>query len=149
MNNEFDNTSEILSTLTVSIFILGFAIGPLIFSPLSEIYGRVPILNCCNAFLVVWQLGCALAPNIGAIIAMRFLGGIGGSACRELLPLRFLARNHDIENLKASCLGSRAQVFTHKMSISIRGDKSRHAYEPLETALKTCLTLSTLSLTCL
>lgn len=55
--------------------------GPLVLSPLSEIYGRRPILNYANAFMTVWQLGCALSPNIGALIIMRFLGGLGGSAC--------------------------------------------------------------------
>ena len=100
MNAEFHNTSSILSTLTVSIFILGFAVrhiilgiyypintrqvGPLILSPLSEIYGRRLVLNCSNAFLTVWQLAGALAPNLGSLIAFRFLGGLGGSACLSI-----------------------------------------------------------------
>lgn len=97
MDAEFHNKSAILDSLTVSIFVLGFAvcisvsrpllfpniiqIGPLILAPLSEIYGRHIVLNCSNAFLTIWQLGCALAPNIGSLVIMRFLGGIGGSAC--------------------------------------------------------------------
>jgi multidrug resistance protein len=48
---------------------------------LSEIYGRLPVLNIANALLTVWQIGCALAPNIGSLIAFRFLGGLGGSGC--------------------------------------------------------------------
>lgn len=48
---------------------------------MSEIYGRLPVLNIANALLTVWQIGCALAPNIGSLIAFRFLGGLGGSGC--------------------------------------------------------------------
>lgn len=81
MDAEFHNTSSILSTFTVSIFLLGFAFGPLVLSPLSEIYGRHRILAFSNILLTAFQLGCALAPNLGALIAMRLIAGLGGSAC--------------------------------------------------------------------
>ncbi|OCL04627.1 MFS general substrate transporter [Glonium stellatum] len=81
MDAEFHNTSTILSSFSVSIFVLGFVIGPLFLSPLSEIYGRRPVLNYSNCFFVVWNLGCALAPNLAGLLVMRFLGGVGGSAC--------------------------------------------------------------------
>jgi hypothetical protein len=84
MNTEFGNSSELLSTLTVSIFVLGFAVGPLFLSPLSEIYGRRPVLAFGNSFFVVWQIGCALAPNLGSLIAFRFLAGVGGAACMTI-----------------------------------------------------------------
>ena len=61
-----------------------FQVGPLILSPLSEIYGRRPVLNYANVFLTVWQLAAALAPNLGSLIAFRFLGGLGGSACLSI-----------------------------------------------------------------
>ena len=50
-------------------------------SPLSEIYGRRIILNSSNIFFCAFTLGCALAPSLGGLIAMRFLAGVGGSAC--------------------------------------------------------------------
>ncbi|OCK76525.1 MFS general substrate transporter [Lepidopterella palustris CBS 459.81] len=81
MDAEFHNTSAILSACTVSIFILGYAFGPLFLSPLSEIYGRRPVLDYSNLFFAVWNLGCALCPNLTSLLIMRFLGGIGGSAC--------------------------------------------------------------------
>lgn len=56
-------------------------VGPLFLSPLSEIYGRCIILNISNVFFCAFTLGCALAPNLGGLIAMRFLAGVGGSAC--------------------------------------------------------------------
>ncbi|KAJ5993973.1 MFS general substrate transporter [Penicillium sp. IBT 35674x] len=81
MDETFGVTSTILSALAVSIFVLGFAVGPLIMSPLSEMYGRQIILNFSNLLLSVWQIGCALSPNMASLIVFRFLAGLGGSAC--------------------------------------------------------------------
>lgn len=58
--------------------------GPLFLAPLSEIYGRRIVLSCANWFFVVWQIGCALSPNIAALIVFRLLAGIGGSGCITL-----------------------------------------------------------------
>ncbi|RDW82446.1 MFS general substrate transporter-7 [Coleophoma cylindrospora] len=84
MAAEFHSTSTMLDAFTISIFVLGFAIGPLLLSPLSEIYGRKVVLDCANGFFVVWQIGCALAPNISALLIFRFLAGLGGSGCITL-----------------------------------------------------------------
>ena len=84
MDEDFHNTSSALGALTVSIFVLGYVVGPLFLSPLSEIYGRRPVLSCANLIFCVWQIGCALAPNLGSLIAFRFLAGIGGSGCLTL-----------------------------------------------------------------
>ncbi|KAI5858054.1 major facilitator superfamily domain-containing protein [Tricharina praecox] len=81
MNKEFNNHSSELSSFVVSVFVLGWAVGPLLLSPLSEIYGRRRVLDSGNIFFVVWQIGCALAPNLGSLIAFRFLAGVGGSGC--------------------------------------------------------------------
>jgi multidrug resistance protein len=81
MDMDFHNTDATISAFTVSIFVMGFAVGPLFLSPLSEIYGRRPVLECANTFFCVWQIGYALAPNIGTLIAFRFLAGVGGSSC--------------------------------------------------------------------
>ncbi|KAJ4354355.1 uncharacterized protein N0V89_006090 [Didymosphaeria variabile] len=81
MNADFHNTSQILGAFAVSVFVLGFAVGPLLLGPLSEIYGRRIVLNGANVIFCAFDLGCALAPNLSALIVMRFLGGVGGSAC--------------------------------------------------------------------
>lgn len=81
MDMEFHNTNTTISALSVSIFVLGYAVGPLFLSPLSEIYGRRPVLGCANAFFCVWQIGCALAPSVSSLIVFRFFAGIGGSGC--------------------------------------------------------------------
>ncbi|KAL2831438.1 major facilitator superfamily domain-containing protein [Aspergillus cavernicola] len=78
---EFHVTSTILGTLSVTGYLIGYVTGPLFFSPLSEMFGRRIVLSAANAFFVVFQIGCALAPNISALIVFRFLTGVGGSAC--------------------------------------------------------------------
>ncbi|RFU71727.1 major facilitator superfamily transporter [Trichoderma arundinaceum] len=81
---DFGVTDEILLSLTVSIYLLGYAFGPLLFAPLSEIYGRRIVLSGANWFFVVWQIGCATAPNIACLIVFRLFAGIGGSGCMTL-----------------------------------------------------------------
>ncbi|KAK8152891.1 MFS multidrug transporter-like protein [Phyllosticta citrichinensis] len=73
-------TSEFEQQLSLSIFVLAYAIGPLFLGPLSEIYGRVPVLQLANAFYLAWNLGCGFAQTKGQMIAFRFLAGLGGSA---------------------------------------------------------------------
>ncbi|KAG4028901.1 hypothetical protein MFRU_018g00130 [Monilinia fructicola] len=80
-DKEFHNTSLILSSFTVSIFVLGYVVGPLILAPLSEIYGRRYVLTGGNIIFCVWQIGCALAPSLESLIGFRFLAGLGGSGC--------------------------------------------------------------------
>ncbi|KAF2472292.1 MFS general substrate transporter [Lindgomyces ingoldianus] len=81
VSRDFHNSSQILGAFSVSVFVLGFSFGPLFLSPLSEIYGRLIILNIANVFFCAFNLGCALAPNLTGLIIMRLLAGTGGSAC--------------------------------------------------------------------
>ncbi|OCL08870.1 MFS general substrate transporter [Glonium stellatum] len=73
-------TSEIETQLTLSIFVLAYAIGPLFLGPLSEIFGRVYLLRLSNLFYMAWNLGCGFAQNKEEMIIFRLLSGIGGSA---------------------------------------------------------------------
>jgi multidrug resistance protein len=76
---EFNTQNLQLATFVVSVYILGFAAGPLIIAPLSEIYGRVPVYHICNFGFTIFAVACALAPNMHALIGFRFLNGIFGS----------------------------------------------------------------------
>jgi MFS family permease len=40
---ELGNTSTLLESFAVSIFVLGYSVGSLVLAPLSEIYGRKPV----------------------------------------------------------------------------------------------------------
>lgn len=84
LDEEFGNTNLTLGAMTVSIYLLGYTVGPLLLAPLSEIYGRRPVLSISNIFFCCWQIGCALAPNIQSLIVFRFFSGIGGAGCLTL-----------------------------------------------------------------
>ncbi|TQN72982.1 MFS transporter prlG [Colletotrichum shisoi] len=81
LNEDLGNDDMTLGTLPVSIYLLGYAVGPLFLAPLSEMYGRRPVLNAANAFFCACLAGCALAPSLASLIAFRFLTGVGGSGC--------------------------------------------------------------------
>ncbi|KAI1361780.1 MFS general substrate transporter [Xylaria arbuscula] len=81
---EFGTTDTTKASFPVSIFLLGYAVGPLFLSPLSEIYGRAVVLSSANAFFCIWHIGCALAPSLDALIVFRFLCGVGGAGCMTL-----------------------------------------------------------------
>jgi multidrug resistance protein len=82
--DEFDEHGLVKGSMPVSIFLLGYAVGPLFLSPMSEIYGRNIVLVTANAFFAVWLIGCALAPSIDTLIFFRFMSGVGGSACQTI-----------------------------------------------------------------
>ena len=79
-NAEFGNTDAVLGVMPVSIYLLGYALGPLLLAPLSEIYGRAVVLSSSNVFFCIWFIGVGLAPSLGSLIVFRFLMGVGGSA---------------------------------------------------------------------
>lgn len=66
---DFHESNDVVGSMTVSIYLLCYVVGPAFLAPLSEIYGRRPILATANAFFCCWQIGCAFAPNIAALIA--------------------------------------------------------------------------------
>ncbi|QRW24297.1 major facilitator superfamily transporter [Rhizoctonia solani] len=76
----FGITNSTVAALTLSIFILAYAIGPLFVTPLSEVYGRSWPLHLSNIFFLVFNLACAWAPDTASLIVFRFFAGIGGSA---------------------------------------------------------------------
>ncbi|KAI0060497.1 MFS general substrate transporter [Artomyces pyxidatus] len=71
---------DTVAALTVSIMVVGFGLGPLAWAPLSEIYGRRPLYIIPFSLYVIFNIPCALAPNIGALLVCRFLCGIFASS---------------------------------------------------------------------
>jgi len=77
---QFHIASETEVALTLSIFLLSFAISPLVYAPLSEMFGRTWVLHINNMLFVVFNLGCAFAPSTYYLLAFRFLCGWTGGA---------------------------------------------------------------------
>ncbi|HSS86552.1 MAG TPA: multidrug effflux MFS transporter [Reyranella sp.] len=66
--------------LTLTTYMLGFAIGQLFYGPLSDRYGRRPVLLVGVSFFIVTTLACSLAPSIGSLIGLRVLQGLGAAS---------------------------------------------------------------------
>ncbi|KAH9844481.1 Major Facilitator Superfamily [Teratosphaeria destructans] len=77
---DFKSNNDLLATFVVSVYILGFAMGPLVIAPLSEMYGRLPVYHACNIGFVIMTVACALATNLNMLIGFRFLAGCLGVA---------------------------------------------------------------------
>ena len=75
---EFKSESRELAAFVVSVYVLGFAAGPLLFAPLSEMYGRTWVYHFCNLGFVSFLAASALAPSLDCLIAFRFLSGMFG-----------------------------------------------------------------------
>lgn len=80
MAQEFGIKSDIEQYLLMSIFLLAYALGPFIIAPLSEMYGRVVVLQSTNMFYLVFNTVCGFATSREQMLAFRFLSGFGGSA---------------------------------------------------------------------
>lgn len=69
-----------VATLGLSLFVLGFALGPLFWAPLSEFIGRqLPFFVSFGAMAVLLA-GCTGAQSIEALLVLRFFAGAFGSA---------------------------------------------------------------------
>ncbi|KAF2646003.1 MFS general substrate transporter [Massarina eburnea CBS 473.64] len=77
---DFKTRNVTLVAMTVSIYLLGFALGPMIWAPLSEIYGRLPVYHVSNVIYFSFLWGCAFAHNLDQFLLFRFLSGCGASA---------------------------------------------------------------------
>ncbi|KKA29566.1 hypothetical protein TD95_001654 [Thielaviopsis punctulata] len=78
------NVSDEVSLLTITVFVVGFGVGPMVFAPLSEIYGRRPV-GATLFLAVVFIIPCAVAKNIGTLIVCRAIDGIAFSAPMTLV----------------------------------------------------------------
>ena len=76
---DFNIHDQTLLVLPTSLYLLGYVFGPLAFGPLSETYGRRPIMFIAFAGFTAFTLGCALAPNFAALNVFRLLCGTFGS----------------------------------------------------------------------
>lgn len=91
---DFHSTSNMLEGFMVSVYVLGFAFGPLIIAPLSEMYGRLPLYHSCNLLFIIFTIAAAVASNMGMFIVFRFFMGcfggapmvLGGGTIADLIP---------------------------------------------------------------
>jgi DHA1 family bicyclomycin/chloramphenicol resistance-like MFS transporter len=100
--------SPATAQLTLSVSMVAIAVGTLIYGPLSDRYGRRPILLLGLAVFVAGSLGCALAPDIHVLIAARVLQATGGAA--GMVIARAVARDHYGPNRAAGVIARLTMV---------------------------------------
>lgn len=76
---DFGISSEV-AILGVSMFVLGFAIGPLFWAPLSEMYGRQKLFFITYMALTAFNAGAAGVKTVEGMIILRFFAGAFGSS---------------------------------------------------------------------
>jgi len=65
--------------LTISSYLIGYAIGQVFYGPLSDRHGRRPVMLAALTVYVLASFACAVAPTIELLIAARFVQAVGGA----------------------------------------------------------------------
>jgi DHA1 family bicyclomycin/chloramphenicol resistance-like MFS transporter len=66
--------------LTISVFMLGFGVASLICGPVSDRYGRKPIVVFGCVIFIIAGIGCALAQSLAALLMWRTVQGAGAAS---------------------------------------------------------------------
>ena len=69
-----------VSTLGLSFLLFGFGVGPMLWAPLSEVYGRKPAVLIPYFIAAIFSFGTATAKDIQTVLITRFFAGFFGSA---------------------------------------------------------------------
>ncbi|RMZ92439.1 hypothetical protein DV736_g333, partial [Chaetothyriales sp. CBS 134916] len=79
ISKEF-GVSHTAAGLVITLFLLGYCAGPLVFAPLSEFYGRRYVFYITFTCYLAFTFLCAFAPNFGSLLVGRLLAGTFASA---------------------------------------------------------------------
>ena len=77
--------------LTISVYVIGLAIGQLFYGPLADSIGRRPVLLLGLLIYTLASIGAMLAPTIDVLVLMRFFQALGG--CSGLLLSRAIIQD--------------------------------------------------------
>lgn len=73
--SRFHIGSEV-TVLVISLYVLGFAVGPLMWAPISEVYGRKWSLIPAMTVLALFSIGTAVSQNPQTVLITRFFGSL-------------------------------------------------------------------------
>jgi DHA1 family bicyclomycin/chloramphenicol resistance-like MFS transporter len=74
------NTDGSTLQLSLTSYFIAMAIAQMVYGSVSDMYGRRPPLIAGMTIYVIGAIGCALAPSVHALIAFRFIQGLGAGA---------------------------------------------------------------------
>src|SRR5687767_13518524 len=86
------NTSAASVQVSLAVYFIGIAVGQAFYGPLSDRWGRKPVLYFGLAVFVASSVGCALAADVRALLAFRFVQALGG--CAPLVIPRAIVRDY-------------------------------------------------------
>ncbi|QOW46689.1 MULTISPECIES: Bcr/CflA family multidrug efflux MFS transporter [Acinetobacter] len=95
------NSTVAATQKTITIFLLGFSIGMLIYGPLSDRFGRKKLLLIGMVLYVSATLGCIFSQHIEQLLLFRFLQAMGGASASVLARalVRDLFNNQEIPKI--------------------------------------------------
>lgn len=71
--------------MTLSTYILGFALGQLLYGPMADSIGRKPVILGGTLIFAAAAVACALAQSIDQLITMRFFHGLAAAAASVVI----------------------------------------------------------------
>ena len=71
--------------MTLSSYILGFALGQLVYGPMADSIGRKPVILGGTLIFAAAAVACALAQTVDQLITMRFLHGLAAAAASVVI----------------------------------------------------------------
>ncbi|UPL01871.1 hypothetical protein LCI18_012805 [Fusarium solani-melongenae] len=80
IGSAFDVSREV-AILGISLYVLGFAIGPLLWAPLSDLFGRQVIFTATYMIMTIFNAVAAAVSSIESLIVFRFFAGSFGASC--------------------------------------------------------------------
>lgn len=85
ISEEF-HKAEVVTTLGLTLYLLGISAGGLILAPLSEMLGRKPVLVVCQFLSMILIIPCGVGKTFVTLLVVRFFGAIFAGATISLSP---------------------------------------------------------------
>ncbi|KAB8238778.1 putative MFS multidrug transporter [Aspergillus alliaceus] len=95
---DFHQRGDGQKVLPTAVFLIGYIVGPLAFSPLSEVIGRKPVLTWTFTVFVLATLACAFAPNWPSFLVFRVVCGTMGAAPQTVVGGVYADMFSDLRN---------------------------------------------------
>lgn len=109
------NVEDGIVQMTIAYNFLGFCIGAAFYGPLSDSYGRRPVMVWGNAILALGAVGCVIAPSISFLFATRLIQGIGAAAS-AVVVFAMIADAYADKDKAASLIGIMNSAFATLMA---------------------------------
>ncbi|GMG39783.1 unnamed protein product [Ambrosiozyma monospora] len=101
---EIYGVANVVATLGVSLYVFGFASGPLLWAPLSELYGRKYVMVISSLLFTIFNFAVATSDRLEAVLICRFFAGSLGAAPMVCVPASIADMFDNGERVRSSSL---------------------------------------------